>query len=214
MKELIISSEEITTQKNNISEIKTKFTGRFIHDEVMLVPIILGKIKQNKKDINYLEIGVHNGASFCSAIYSNSNINCYGIDLWEDVNVQAYKNIDNLTLERTLKNVENSNRYNNFFKLFKGNTFKKESINFAKNIGKIDLLFLDGDHSYNGVKTDFTNYSPLVESGGYIIFDDYSPGHDGIIRFCDSISKEEFRHMGAVNLTKNPRIGSYLIQKV
>lgn len=214
MKELIISSEEITTQKNNISEIKTKFTGRFIHDEVMLVPIILGKIKQNKKDINYLEIGVHNGASFCSAIYSNSNINCYGIDLWEDVNVQAYKNIDNLTLERTLKNVENSNRYNNFFKLFKGNTFKEESINFSKNIGKIDLLFLDGDHSYNGVKTDFSNYSPLVESGGYIIFDDYSPGHDGIIRFCDSISKEEFRHMGAINLTGNNRVGSYLIQKL
>jgi hypothetical protein len=41
-------------------------------------------------------------------------------------------------------------------------------------INDIDVLFIDGDHSYNGVKNDFNLYSPLVKNGGYIVFDDYN----------------------------------------
>ncbi len=36
----------------------------------------------------------------------------------------------------------------------------------------LDLLFIDGDHSYDAVKADFTLYSPLVRSGGRIVFHD------------------------------------------
>lgn len=37
---------------------------------------------------------------------------------------------------------------------------------------KIDLLFIDGDHTYEGVKRDFELYSPLVRKGGLIAFHD------------------------------------------
>lgn len=37
---------------------------------------------------------------------------------------------------------------------------------------KIDVLFIDGDHTYQGVKKDFELYEPLVEKGGVIIFHD------------------------------------------
>jgi len=36
----------------------------------------------------------------------------------------------------------------------------------------IDLLFIDGDHSYKGVKRDWELYSPLVKKGGLVIFHD------------------------------------------
>lgn len=36
----------------------------------------------------------------------------------------------------------------------------------------IDVLFIDGDHSYEGVKKDFELYEPLVAKGGLIIFHD------------------------------------------
>ncbi|HEV7858352.1 MAG TPA: CmcI family methyltransferase [Pyrinomonadaceae bacterium] len=36
----------------------------------------------------------------------------------------------------------------------------------------LDLLYLDGDHSYEGVKADFKLYSPLVRPGGMIVFHD------------------------------------------
>jgi predicted O-methyltransferase YrrM len=41
----------------------------------------------------------------------------------------------------------------------------------------LDLLFVDGDHSYAGVKRDFELYSPLVRSPGMIVFHDIAP-HD------------------------------------
>lgn len=37
---------------------------------------------------------------------------------------------------------------------------------------KLDLLFVDGDHSYSGVKRDFEMYAPLVRKGGMIGFHD------------------------------------------
>jgi predicted O-methyltransferase YrrM len=39
----------------------------------------------------------------------------------------------------------------------------------------IDFLFIDGDHSYEGVKTDFERYSTLVRPGGLIGLHDVVP---------------------------------------
>jgi predicted O-methyltransferase YrrM len=39
----------------------------------------------------------------------------------------------------------------------------------------IDFLFIDGDHSYEGVKQDFDMYAPLVSPGGLIAFHDILP---------------------------------------
>ncbi len=45
---------------------------------------------------------------------------------------------------------------------------------FKERLGdsKIDFLFIDGSHSYEGVKTDFLTYSPFVRDGGIIAFHD------------------------------------------
>ncbi len=37
---------------------------------------------------------------------------------------------------------------------------------------KIDVLFIDGDHKYRGVKRDFEMYGPLVKKNGIIAFHD------------------------------------------
>ena len=37
---------------------------------------------------------------------------------------------------------------------------------------EIDFLFIDGDHSYEGVKSDFYSYLPFVKPGGKIAFHD------------------------------------------
>lgn len=42
---------------------------------------------------------------------------------------------------------------------------------------KLDLLFIDGDHTYQGVKSDFYSYCKLVREGGLIAFHDVVPDH-------------------------------------
>lgn len=52
-----------------------------------------------------------------------------------------------------------------------GNSQGKEALEaVVKVLGEktIDFLFIDGDHSYEGVKTDFLTYSPFVSKPGLI----------------------------------------------
>ena len=52
---------------------------------------------------------------------------------------------------------------------------------------RYNLLIIDADHSYFGVKHDFYNYRYLVKRGGYIIFDDYgNPNWPGLTDFVDN----------------------------
>ncbi len=42
----------------------------------------------------------------------------------------------------------------------------------------VDFAFIDGDHTYEGVKADFLDYGPLVRPGGLIAFHDILPRSD------------------------------------
>lgn len=53
---------------------------------------------------------------------------------------------------------------------------------------KVDFLFIDGDHSYEGVKKDFEMYSQLVGPNGTIAFHDILPQiNSGVDRFWKEI---------------------------
>jgi len=59
---------------------------------------------------------------------------------------------------------------------------------------KVDFLFIDGDHSYEGVRKDFEMYSPLVGKGGIIAFHDIVPGPSenvgGVPKFWNEIKHD------------------------
>lgn len=58
-------------------------------------------------------------------------------------------------------------------------------------VRKVDFLFIDGDHSYEGVKRDFEMYSPLVAKGGIVAFHAIVPGRPedvgGVPRFWSEV---------------------------
>lgn len=63
--------------------------------------------------------------------------------------------------------------------LIRANSHNQKTLEKVKNIlndRRIDILFIDGDHSYDGVKRDFEMYSPLVKTDGIIVFHDIVPG--------------------------------------
>jgi Predicted O-methyltransferase len=64
--------------------------------------------------------------------------------------------------------------------LIQGDSHNIETLKKIKAIlkdNKVDFLFIDGDHSYEGVKKDFEMYSPLVRKGGIIAFHDIIPDY-------------------------------------
>ena len=59
--------------------------------------------------------------------------------------------------------------------LVRANSHNPNTFELVKNIldGRmVDFLFIDGDHTYEGVKRDFNIYSSLVKEGGIVAFHD------------------------------------------
>jgi hypothetical protein len=117
----------------------------------------------NHNEIKYLEIGSYAGGS-ASLVSSNEKVkNVYSVDLGTPINKEI-----------PIKNVNNFKNKNCEYLYFQGSSFDQNTIDVVKStVGKVDILFIDGDHSYNGVLNDFKNYSDMVKNGGYIVFDDY-----------------------------------------
>jgi len=72
--------------------------------------------------------------------------------------------------------------------------------------GEVDLVFIDGDHSYEGVRSDFERFGKRVRVGGAVLFDDaftdgiFNTEKAGIGRLVREIlARGEFKLVKAVN---------------
>ncbi|MDD5139084.1 MAG: class I SAM-dependent methyltransferase [Verrucomicrobiales bacterium] len=66
-------------------------------------------------------------------------------------------------------------RANQRMHLLRGNSHYPAMLDAVKKLvppGGLDFLFIDGDHTLAGVRQDYEMYSPLVKSGGAIVFHD------------------------------------------
>ncbi len=117
------------------------------------------------RQLNYVEIGCYAGGSACLML-QRPNTNVISIDLGGPI-----------PKERVMDNVSRLNTHNNSYQYIEANSQYPSTANIVKELlngGKIDILFIDGDHSYAGVQNDFQLYSKMVSNGGYIVFDDYN----------------------------------------
>lgn len=94
----------------------------------------------------------------------------------------AYNNMDQLfrqfSNEKTLHFVEGDSQ----------NQATEQRIDGILDEDTIDFLFLDGDHSYEGIKTDFETYEPYVSESGLIALDDIGNESCGVPKFWREIS--------------------------
>jgi len=58
----------------------------------------------------------------------------------------------------------------------------------------LDFLFIDGDHRYESIKSDYNMYSPLVRKGGIIGFHDIGEKEEGGGRQFWLEIKQQFKH--------------------
>lgn len=82
--------------------------------------------------------------------------------------------------------------------LMRGNSHEAATLEKVKRLfgdKPIDFLFIDGDHTFEGVKRDWEMYSPLVREGGLIVFHDVAGNYDDtqVKRFWDTV-KDDFQY--------------------
>jgi predicted O-methyltransferase YrrM len=56
--------------------------------------------------------------------------------------------------------------------------------------GKMDLVFIDGGHDYETVRSDSENAFKIIKKGGVIVWDDYSPFWPGVEKFLNELGKK------------------------
>ena len=73
----------------------------------------------------------------------------------------------------------------------------------------LDLLFIDGDHTYDGVRRDYEMYSPLVKPGGVIVFHDICTHAAELNCHVDQFWNELKQDRAHLEFVENPAQGMY-----
>ena len=118
-----------------------------------------------------VEIGVACGTTtlyLCNGCKTNGG-KVYGFDVWESHG--QWSQFPALSSKQDVEHYLNSNNVHNYA-LYKQNTKEVNFNNLLNSIGVIDFAFIDGDHSYDGVKNDFDKIYNRMSSSGMIVFHD------------------------------------------
>lgn len=121
-----------------------------------------------------LEIGSYKGRSTCY-IASSTESKVVALDLW-DLREAGFKPSKRVAMRGFYKPET--------YEIFKKNIRRKGLANVtpvkgdSKEVGKIwniplGMLWIDGDHSYAGVLSDYLLFSGFVKPGGFLVFHDF-----------------------------------------
>lgn len=135
------------------------------------------------------ELGTHTGNSyfaFCQSVRDHALLtHCYAVDTWQGDEHAGYYGDEIYNTVATY----NDEHYQSFSRLLRM-TFDKALSQFSD--GSIDLLHIDGLHTYEAVRHDFECWLPKMSDRGVILFHDTTVKHAdfGVWRFWDEVSKK------------------------
>jgi len=116
-----------------------------------------------------VELGTHSGNSyfsFCQAVVENNLPTvCYAVDTWEGDEHAGFYEADVFAQVSQ----DNAAKYSAFSRLLRM-TFDEATGYFAD--GSVNLLHIDGFHSYEAVAHDFTTWLPKLAPGAVVLFHD------------------------------------------
>ena len=144
--------------------------------------------KSNPKIV--VEIGTKKGGSFFIWARYFKPKHLISIDLPGGIHGGGFPKQKIPFLKYFLSDIEDSK-----VSIILGDSHKKKTLRHLETIlngERIDFLFIDGDHTYTGVKSDFEMYKKLVKKGGFIGFHDIieSDYHHKLNCFVDKFWNE------------------------
>ena len=147
-------------------------------------PFLKFLVREQKPSV-FVELGVHNGFSYfmgCQSIRECSlNTKSYAIDHWEGDSQAGF--FDDTVYQGVVKE---NNQYREFSSLLKMSF--SEALNSFKD-QSVDLLHIDGFHSYEAIKEDFDSWLPKVNPNGIILLHDIHVRRNtfGVYKFWSEI---------------------------
>ena len=160
------------------------------------VPFAFWLVEATKPRV-LVELGTHYGISymaFCQSVQSHGlGTKCFAVDTWEG-DPQAGQYGENVFAGVS---AHNEQHYASFSTLLR-ETFDEALARFAD--GSIDLLHIDGLHTYEAVKHDFEGWLPKMSARGVVVFHDTAEKERdfGVYKLWEEIAKKwlsfEFFH--------------------
>ena len=137
------------------------FTHMSVNELITLYDLALNTGSQAK----ILEVGSYLGASSCylGAAISSKNGHLFCVDTWEN---QTMPEGERDTFEEFNLNIGS---LSNFITPIRKNS---KDLIFSDIQSNLDLVFIDGDHNYSGVNSDFKIISPWIRERGILAFHD------------------------------------------
>lgn len=186
------------TEKNSLGRLATTI------EDAMLRVLISKAVTGQTLDV--LEIGTLFGIG-AAIIYERTQAEFESVHLTVLDPFEGYygnNDPDVITHERVTKSnfLQNFNRAGipqSDYTIIQGFSTAEKSIQEASK-KSYDVLIIDGDHSYAGVKGDFVTFAPFVKRGGFIIVDDYNTEHwPEIAKYVDNelIPRDDISLVGA-----------------
>jgi len=132
-------------------------------------------------DIQGVEIGVRNGDNSISILKNLDMAMLYCVDPYK-----PYKDIS-MYYSKELQDKYYLEAFNKLGRKDNVTFIRKTSLQAKNSIpDNLDFVYVDGDHSYQGVKLDLENYWPKLRQGGILGGDDYDGGHYyGVMKAVD-----------------------------
>lgn len=180
--------------KKQILEINAAITGRICYSKNLYTLIFLRE-KLGKNFKVYLETGSLFGASLILMMLTKNPATYIGVDLFDGYYGNHKDPVTGVkpTLDIVKENIDKTNKFKQKYHLLQGSSYGSATLNKFVELGlKIDLLFIDGDHSYYGATADFINYYPFLNKGAYILFDNYTDW-PGVKKAIQSLNFNELK---------------------
>lgn len=70
-----------------------------------------------------------------------------------------------------------------------GTTFIQGDSTKEKILGKVNVIFIDGDHTYEGCKADIDNWHPQMAKKGVMLFHDADESSPGVVQAIEEFVK-------------------------